>query len=155
MNTNMTDRTMIPTFEMLQEKDIVSIKEIVEWFMECNHEQIKVFLSEKQNIAIVAKLDNKVIGLIYGYALTRIDGKTPQFFIYSVDIHSAYQDKGYGSQFVKYAVDWAKDNGFCESFVLTDKDNLRACRVYEKAGMTHSENDCERMYVEEYEVSEI
>jgi ribosomal protein S18 acetylase RimI-like enzyme len=142
------------TFEMLQEKDISSIREIIDWFMECNLEQIKVFLSERQNIAIVAKLDGKIIGLIYGYSLTRMDGKAPQFFIYSVDIHSAYQDKGYGSQLVQYAVDWARDNGFCESWVLTDKDNPRACRVYEKAGMTHSKNDCERMYVAEYEENE-
>ena len=142
------------TFEMLQEKDISSIRELIDWFMECNLEQIKVFLSERQNIAIVAKLDGKIIGLIYGYSLTRMDGKAPQFFIYSVDIHSAYQDKGYGSQLVQYAVDWARDNGFCESWVLTDKDNPRACRVYEKAGMTHSTNDCERMYVVEYEENE-
>ena len=51
------------TCEMLQEKDISAIKEIIEWFMECNYEQINVFLSEKQNIAIVAKLDGKIIGL--------------------------------------------------------------------------------------------
>jgi GNAT superfamily N-acetyltransferase len=139
------------TFEKLQENDIPQIKEIIEWFMECNFEQIKMFLSEPQNIAIVAKLDGKIIGLIYGYSLTRMDGKAPQFLIYSVDIHETYQDKGYGSRFVQYAVDWARDNGFCESWVLTEKDNPRACRVYEKAGMTHSKNDCERMYVAEYE----
>jgi RimJ/RimL family protein N-acetyltransferase len=141
------------TFEILRENSIPQIKEIVEWFTEYDPEQIKVFLSEKQNIAIAAKLDGKIIGLIYGYALTRLDYETPQFFIYSVDIHEAHQNKGYGSRFAKFAVDWARDNDFCESFVLTDKDNPRACRVYEKAGMTHSKNDCERMYTVEYELS--
>jgi len=139
-------------FDSLQESDILSIKEIVEGFMTFNPAQIKAFLSEEQNIALIAKLDGVTIGLIYGYALTRMDGKAPQFFIYSVDIHPAYQDKGYGSRFTQYAVDWAKDNGFSESFVPTDKDNPRACRVYEKAGMKHSKNDCDRMYVVEYEV---
>lgn len=139
------------TFEKLQENDIPQIKEIIEWFMEYNFEQIKVFLSEPQNIAFAAKLDDKIIGMIYGYSLTRMDGKSPQFLIYSVDIHEVYQGKGCGSRFVQYAVDWARDNGFCESWVLTEKDNPRACRVYEKAGMTHSKNDCERMYVAEYE----
>ena len=141
------------SFQLLQEKDIQLVREIVESFMDYNREQIKAFLSEKQNIALVAKLDRKIIGLIYGYSLTGFDNEKPQFFIYSVDIHSAYQDKGYGSQLVQYAVDWARDNGFCESWVLTDKDNPRACREYEKAGMTHSKNDCERMYVVEYEES--
>jgi len=132
-------------FERLHASDIPQLGEILEEYME-SHEQVKLFLSEKQNIALVAKIDGKVIGLIYGYSLTRIDAKLPQFFIYSVDIHPAYQDRGYGSLFVNHAIDWAGENGFSESFVLTHKDNPRACRVYEKAGMKHSESDCERMY---------
>ena len=141
---------MAITFEFLQKKDIPQIEKIIEGFMKFDPEQIQLFLSEKQNIALVAKLDDEIIGLIYGYSLTRMDGNTPQFFIYSIDIRPAYQDKGYGSQFIQYAVDWAKDNGFSESFVPTEKDNPRACRVYEKAGMKHSENDCDRLYVIEY-----
>jgi len=134
------------TFEMLQSGDIPQINEIVEWWTDCNHDQIKKFLSEKQNIAIVAKLDDKVIGLIYGYSLTCFDCDKSQFFIYSVDIHEKYRDSGYGSKFVKYAVDWARDNGFSESYVLTDKGNPGACKVYEKAGMKHSKADDTRLY---------
>ena len=128
------------TFELLCGADIPSIEE-----------NVKKFLSQPQNIAFVAKLDGKTIGLIYGYMLTRMDEKGPQFFIYSVDIHAAYQDRGYGTRFIRHVLDWAEKNGCSESFVLTDKDNPRACRAYEKAGMTHSENDCERMYVADYE----
>ena len=135
-------------FEALQTKDIPAIKEVAAWFGEFDVGQIKLFLSEKQNIALAAKLDGKIIGLIYGYSLTRMDGKAPQFFIYSVDIHADYQGKGYGSRFMQFAVDWARDNGFSESFVLTDKDNARACRVYEKAGMSASDSV---MYEIEYE----
>jgi len=142
------------SFGLLHEADIPSIREIVEGFMVFNPEQIKAYLSETKNTAHIAKLDGTTIGLIYGYALTRLDGKAPQFFIYSVDIHPAYQDRGYGSRFVQYVVDWARDNGFSESFVPTDKDNPRACRVYEKAGMKYSENDCDRMYVVEYKMEE-
>ena len=138
------------TFESLQIEDIFQLKEIVEGFMQFNPEQIRAFLSEKQNIALVAKIDCKVIGLIYGYALTRMDGRAVQFFIYSVDIHSDYQDRGCGTQFMQFAVEWVKENGFSESFVPTDKDNPRACRVYEKAGMKYSDNDCGRIYVIEY-----
>ncbi|MCL2168751.1 MAG: GNAT family N-acetyltransferase [Defluviitaleaceae bacterium] len=137
------------SFELLQEKDIPQIREIVESFMEYDHEQIKAFLSEKHNIVLVAKLDNGVIGLIYGYSLARLDKRLPQFFMYSVDIHPVYQNKGYGSQFVKFAVDWARENGFSESYVPVYKDNAPACRVYEKAGMKHDGKDC-REYVIEY-----
>lgn len=141
---------MNPSFRLLCADDISSVKEIIESFIHFNPEQIKAFLSEKQNIFFIAELDCTTIGLIYGYSLIRLDGKEPQFFIYSVDIHPDYQNKGYGSKFVKYAIDWARDNGFSESFVLTEKDNPRACRVYEKASMTYSKNDCDRLYVVEY-----
>ncbi|MCL2406435.1 MAG: GNAT family N-acetyltransferase [Defluviitaleaceae bacterium] len=139
------------TFGLLCESDASHITEIVNWFMECSYDQIKAFLSEKQNIAIVAKLDERVVGLVYGYSLTCFDKEKPQFFIYSVDVHNDHQNTGYGSQLVAYAVEWARNNGFGEAFVMTHKDNPRACKVYEKAGMTHSESDCERMYEIEYE----
>ena len=139
------------TFDILREADIPSLIEAFKGYVQISSERMMMFLSEKQNVALIAKLEGKIIGLIYGYALTRFDGKAPQFFIYSVDIQPDYQNKGYGSCFVKYAVDWARDNGFYKSFVPTEKDNPRACRVYEKAGMKYNENNNDRMYVIEYD----
>ena len=134
------------SFELLNEKDIAGIESIVDWFDDFNLENIKAFLAEKQNIAFTAKLGGAVIGLIYGYSLTRMDNARPQFFIYSVDIHEKHQNKGYGSEFIKFALNWALEQGFSESYVFTHKDNPAACKAYEKAGMTHSLSDCERMY---------
>jgi len=134
------------SFEFLSKKDISAVEKVATWFNEFSCEQIVEFLQEKQNLAFVAKLNGEIIGLLYGYSLTRMDKGGPQFFIYSVDIHEDFQNKGYGSEFIKYTLDWAENNGFSEAYVLTHKDNPQACRAYEKAGMTHSENDCERMY---------
>ncbi|MCL2566455.1 MAG: GNAT family N-acetyltransferase [Defluviitaleaceae bacterium] len=130
---------MLLSFELLNENDIGQTAIF-------GTSNIRGFLSEKHNLAFSAKLDGDIIGLLYGYSLIRMDNAKPQFFIYSVDIHEAYQNKGYGSKFIKYVLDWAKNEGFSESYVFTHKDNPQACRAYEKAGMTHSENDCERMY---------
>jgi len=126
-------------FELLKEKDISQIRDISEEFADIDPENVKPFLAEKQNTALVAKLGDKVIGLIYGYSLTDFDDMSSQFFIYSVDIHTDYQNMGYGSKFIQFTVDWARKNGFRECFVLTDADNKRACRIYEKAGMTVSD----------------
>ena len=123
-------------FERLQEQDILQLRDISDEFSNINSTKVKPFLEEKQNIALVAKLNNKIIGLIYGYSLTDFEGGTSQFYIYSVDIHSKYQDKGYGSRFMRFAIEWAKDNGFRECYVQANEDNTRACRVYEKVGMT-------------------
>ena len=138
-------------FEHLQEQDIFQLRDISDEFSNIEPEQVKPFLAEKQNIAFVAKLEGKIIGLLYGYSLADFDGVTSQFYIYSVDIHTKYQNNGYGSRFVQFAVEWAKNNGFRKCYVCADGNNARACRVYEKAGMMHSKNDCDRMYVVEYE----
>jgi len=122
-------------FERLQEKDILQLRDISDEFVSIEPRQIIPFLEEKHNIAFVAKLDDTVIGLIYGYSLTDFEDGTTQFFIYSVDIHTEYQNKGYGSLFINYVLKWVKDNKFRECFVIADEDNARACRVYEKAGM--------------------
>jgi len=50
------------SFELMQEADIPSIREIVEGFMAFNPEQIKAYLSETQNTAHIAKLDGKTLG---------------------------------------------------------------------------------------------
>ena len=142
---------MCLTFEQLQHKDIPAMKEIIEDEPGAfDPEWVKAFLAEKQNYAFTAKLDDVPIGLIYGYSLTCIEVSKPQFFIYSVDIIEAEQNKGYGSRFIKYVLDWAKANGFSETFVFTNKDNPRACKAYENAGMAHSDSDCERMYEIKY-----
>jgi len=126
-------------FEQLQEQDIIQLRDISDEFTGIDPEKVKQFLAEKQNTALVAKLGDKVIGLIYGYSLTDSDDATAQFFIYSVDIHTKYQDRGYGSEFIKFTIEWARKSGFRESFVLTDADNKRACRIYGKAGMSVSD----------------
>ena len=52
------------SFELLQEKDILQLRGVVEGWMDFNPRQVEMFLSEKQNIAHVAKLDDTVIGLV-------------------------------------------------------------------------------------------
>ena len=141
------DNPMHLSIEQLLQADTGNIEGIAAWLTGYSCASVHAFLSKNQIIAFVARLDGITIGLLYGYVLERMDGKTPQFFVYSVDIHPGYQDKGYGSLLVQYTVDWARNTGCCESFGFTDKDNPRACRVYEKAGMTHSTGDCDRMYV--------
>jgi len=148
------------TFERLQEKYIPELEELFIQFnlgderdedYKHNPEQVKVFLSEKQNIAFVALLNNKVVGCIFGYALTMIDEAEKEFFIYGVDIHPDYHNKGYGTEFMKFVLHWAAENGFRESYVMTNRDNIAACRCYEKAGMELDDVETGRFYTVEHE----
>jgi len=141
---------MNPIFDILTLDDAATISQIAEWFADSDEAQIRAFLSEPQNIAITAKLDGNVIGLLYGYILTTFNNPRPQFFVYSVDIREGYQGKGYGRLLMRHVMDWAREYGCCESFVLTHRHNAAACRAYEAAGMV---NYCQTDDVRMYEVS--
>ncbi len=108
--------------------------------------QIYKFMRIDGNIAFGAILEGKIIGLIYGYTLCQLCNDKPQFFVYSVAIHSSFQNRGYGSRFFQYIVDYCQKNNYAEVFVPTDKGNARACKVYEKAG-GKNDNDDEIIYV--------
>ena len=123
-------------FEQLRQQDIIQLRDISDEFADINPYDVKSFLADKRNIALVAKLHSKVVGLLYGYSLTDFDGATAQFYVYSVDIHTDYQNQGYGSKFVQFAIEWAKGNGFRACCVYADEYNPRACHVYKKVGMT-------------------
>lgn len=103
------------------------------------------FLIDTKNIAFVAELNNSAIGFAYCYSLMSLN-KKPKLFVYSVDIIDSMQNKGIGSNLFQYIVDYSKDNGFSECFVITSKDNIPACRIYEKAGCK-SEYENEIVYV--------
>jgi len=147
-NTNLT-------FERLQEKHIHELEEMFTQFnpgderdenYEHNPQQVKQFLTEPQNIAFVAKLGSKVIGCIFGYALTMIDETEKEFFIYGADIHPDHHNNGHGTAFMKFVLHWAKENGFRESYVMTGSENIAACRCYEKAGMEQDDWKTARSY---------
>lgn len=81
-------------FKLISAEDIPRLKEIMIDDGGCyNAEQLKRFMEHRDIVAFGAFLDNQIIGLIYGYSLCQISDERPQFFIYSVGIHSNYQKK--------------------------------------------------------------
>lgn len=129
-----------PVYGVLNYNDIDLLRDVIEGDNQkyCP-EYIKKFIDTKGNIGFTAKLDGKVIGLVYCYSLLNLDGRF-MLYIYSVDILSAYQNRGYGSDLIKFVVEYSKTNGYTECFVPVFKNNVRACRIYEKAGMVSSDD---------------
>ncbi|MCL2015449.1 MAG: GNAT family N-acetyltransferase [Defluviitaleaceae bacterium] len=107
------------------------------------------FLKFPHNLVFVAKIGNEICGFIYGYSLMSLDSP-PQLFVYSVDVLEKYQNLGIGTKLFQYVVDFSRENGFAECYVMTDKANKRACRIYEKAGGKNDYDD-EIIYVVKHE----
>jgi len=132
-------------FERLTENDIYLLRNVVEADgKEFFPQQILNFLTDNKVYAFGAKLNNIIIGAIYAYSLTRVDNE-PMLYIHDVGILPEYQNSGIGSRFIKYVIDYAKENGFSKCFLITEKKNSRACRIYEKAG-GRSENEDDIVY---------
>ena len=107
--------------------------------------RLRDFLEYPQNLAFIARYNDEVCGFIYGYSLMSLT-TAPQLFVYSVDVLCRFQNKGIGSKLFQYVVDYSRENGFSECFVITDKGNKRACSIYEKAGGKNDYED-EIVYV--------
>ena len=113
--------------------------------LEVDGARLKDFLKHPQNLAFIATCRGEVCGFIYGYSLMSLT-TAPQLFVYSVDVLSRFQNNGIGSKLFQYVVDYSKENGYSECFVITDKGNKPACRIYEKAGGKNDYDD-EIVYV--------
>ena len=113
-----------------------------------NRENIEKYINDNHNYGFIVIVDSKIVGLAYCYDLTRLDGKS-MLYMHSVGILPEYQNMGLGSKLIEYVTNYGRENGFSELFVITDKGNKRACRVYEKAGLKNDYED-EIVYVIDY-----
>lgn len=120
-------------FKRLEETDAKDMKEIIENDNQIfNIEYIKSFMKDTNNYGFIGKIDNKVVAFLYGYGLLRPDGKS-MFYIHSVDVVPEYQNKGIGTKLMDYVLKYIIDEKkYYKFWVLTEDDNIRACKVYQK-----------------------
>ena len=137
--------------KLLEENEIELIKEVFEEDSDkiLNIEHVKNFLNTPNCYAFILKQDSKVIGFAYCHGLARPDGKK-MFYLHDIGLLERYRDKGIGTEFMRYIVNFAKSNGFSEVFLITDYNNPCACHVYEKVGFTNEIPD-EVCYVYEFD----
>lgn len=137
-------------FRQLEEGDIQVMGPMIEDDgMEYCPEHLRRFFRSPNTCAFGAFADKELIGMAYCYFLPRLDGKT-MFFLYSIGLLPQWQNQGIGSRFMDWLSDYGKGAGCSELFVITDKGNPRACRIYEKAGGKNDYDD-EIVYVIDYE----
>lgn len=121
--------------KLLEEKDIELMKEIIEDDnMVFDKNQIKNFISQPNTYSFIVKKGKTIIGFAYGHALPRPDGKK-MFYLHDIGLLEKHRNKGTGSKFMKYIVEFVKEKEFSEIFLITDKGNPRACHVFEKSGL--------------------
>ena len=92
------------------------------------------FLSDSKNVLILAFSGEKIVGLLRGHILDRYDGKGAEMFLNEIDVSPAFQKKGIATKMVEQMKVIARDNSCSETWVLTNKSNTGAMKLYEATG---------------------
>jgi aminoglycoside 6'-N-acetyltransferase I len=90
------------------------------------------FLADPALVNVVALKDGEVAGFVYGHVLRRFEGTT--FFIYSVDTDEPYRRRGAARAMLEELKALMPERGWDEMFVLTNRSNRPAMRLYAAAG---------------------
>lgn len=105
-----------------------------------NDDHIDDFLKDESTLLFYAANEDEVCGVIYGYVLRRLD-TLPMLYIHSVDVYERFRRLGIGSSMVQAMIEYAQKNDFYKVFLITNKSNEKAVKLYTKAGGTSKFDD--------------
>jgi ribosomal protein S18 acetylase RimI-like enzyme len=97
-------------------------------------ENARQFLSNPTNWFFACIQEKQIIGFAYGYELNRLDNKGNMLYIHEIGVLPQYQRQGIALQTLNDTKNLCKLTGICRFFLFTQKNNIAACSLYEKAG---------------------
>jgi len=104
-------------------------------------ERIREFLADQNNILIVAKAAQRIVGLIVAHRLARLDSQRAQVLLYEIDVLPDFQRTGIGAAMIERLKELAQQVSACEVWVVTNKSNAAAMRLYRSTGGTAKQDD--------------
>jgi len=99
---------------------------------------LRQFLSHQDHHLLLAILNTKVVGSLYGYALRSPYRPALQFFLYGIDVQTESRNQGIGTALVNEFIAEARRAKACEVWVLTNEANRSAMKMYSNAGLRPS-----------------
>ena len=117
-------------YKLLEEQDL----ELMLSFVDDENTQYKIedltkFINNKNSYGFIAKLDNKIIGFATAYMLLKPDGRRV-LYLDTIDVMLEYQGKGYGTELISFARDYAKTIDCYKMYLITNKSNVSACKCF-------------------------
>ena len=97
-----------------------------------------IFEQPNRGRGFVLRRDHAIVGMIN--LLFTISTAEGGFVILLEDlvIHKAYRDKGYGSQLLEYAIDFARQKNFLRITLLTDRPEIKSQAFFKRHGFFES-----------------
>jgi ribosomal protein S18 acetylase RimI-like enzyme len=94
------------------------------------------FLRDPRHHLAVAIDANVVVGFASAVHYVHPDKPSPELWINEIGVADAHQGQGIGKALIGSLLHVARRLGCTEAWVLTDRDNERAMRLYESGGGT-------------------
>ena len=92
------------------------------------------FLGNAANYLLVAEAEGEVGGFLMAYRLERADREASQMFVYEIGVAAPWRGQGLATALVEGITALARAEGMFEAFVLTNRDNEPARRLYTRTG---------------------
>jgi GNAT superfamily N-acetyltransferase len=92
------------------------------------------FLKNPRHHIVVAIDDSVVVGFASGVHYVHPDKPAPELWINEVGVASTHQGRGIGKAILRELLDHARRLGCSEAWVLTDRANHVAMRLYSSTG---------------------
>ncbi len=114
-----------------------SFSEMVEW----DRTNLERFVGSESTILLLARKGSEGCGLLRAHMLYRYDSKNPEILLHEIDVNVAYQKQGIGSALIERLKDIAHERNISEIWVITNRSNEAAMRLYKKAEMKETHTD--------------
>lgn len=113
---------------------------------EWNLENASKFVAHEDNIFLLAYVDNNIAGMISAYKLQRMDDRESEMFFYEIGVNKDFRRLGVARALIEELKRITKMMGVSGMFVLTNRSNLPAMKLYESTGGVESEEKDEVMF---------
>lgn len=99
------------------------------------------FLRDPRHHIVVAIEAGMVVGFVSAVHYVHPDKPTPELWINEVGVAPTHQKRGVGKAMLLRMLEHARDLGCSEAWVLTERGNEAALRLYRSTGGTESTHD--------------
>ena len=102
---------------------------------------VQEFLSSPHHHLVVAIDDGRIIGFASAVQYFHPDKPGPELWVNEVGVAPSHQKRGIGKAIVQAVLEVARNAGCSEAWVLTERNNQPARRLYKAAGSQEEQEE--------------
>jgi GNAT superfamily N-acetyltransferase len=125
------------TVRRLESADAALARQLAALFDEgitWDERQGRLFFADPANLLLVAFCDGEPRGFATAHRLQRFDHHRASVLLYEIGVDERFQRRGIGTALVAGVLEWARESGAFEMWVLTEPANTAARALYRATG---------------------